>query len=233
MAAQAWLDNKYKDKYFLKCVAEDTDTEILTTRTDLEWRLETPADAKRDSPQELRRVAIMEYKRKHLINPNELSIARCDPGTAHEELEKRAKSKDGEKSCFAGTALRLVKQIKGYQTNRNVTDVCLFDWDTIFILDFKGKDPHKGSTSGENDADTDEPWPAGMFYQEQASPQEAKAAAAEYTFRSLLFAFLIRALKRVLDPSTPNEPSGSNTHNEKRMFSPPRFPHCKRFISCN
>lgn len=196
-------------------MAEDSKTEDLKTRTDLEWRLETPADAKLNAPTELRRVAIMEYKRKHLINPNELLKAKYDLGKDRARFERNAAEFEGEKTYFAGPTFWVIKQAKGYQTNRKVNDVCLFDWDTIFILDFQGESSQGGPTPEESDADN-EPWPAGMLYQEQGGA----AAAAEYTFRSLLLAFLIRALKRVTGQPIPGEPSDSNPHDEKRMFSP-------------
>lgn len=202
-------------------MAEDSNTENLATRTDLEWRLETPADAEVSTQKDPQRVAIMEYKRKHLINPNGLLAARYDQEIQpdRKKFERAAKDSGSGNTYFTGSTLWVIKQAKGYQTNRNVNDVCLFDWDTMFILDFKGGSSQGGPTPKEGDAETDEPWPAGMLHQEQDAPAAA-AAAAGYTFRSLLFAFLIRALKRVTGQPTPGEPSDSNTHDDKRMFRP-------------
>ena len=194
MAAQAWLDKKFQNKWVLKCTTEvnsteKTGTETLTTRTDVEWSLETPADAEGDGPETPRRVAVMEYKRKHLINPTELSAARYDQEIEVSKFKLKAPTSGGSPTYFQGTAFWLVKQVKGYQKLRNVKDVCLFDWDTMFILNFDPKEKQNNP----------ELWPAGILYQEQANSPEGAAAEAEATFRSLLLAFLIRALKRELN----------------------------------
>ena len=241
MAAQTWLG----EKYVLKCTAEvhsadKTRTGTIETRTDIEWRLETPADANLDQPKEIRPVAVMEYKRKHLIDPKQLLNARYYQSEDPHQFKEDVPTFEGTTTYFADTAFWLIKQVKSYQTRRKVRDVCLFDWDTIFILNFedgfdpdaqgsseedkdRGKSP-QGVPAPKNDADIDKLWPAGILYQEQAKSSER--AAAEYTFRSLLFAFLIRALKRVKEPSVPKEPFVPITYDKSRMLNPLTSPRC-------
>ena len=197
IAAQAWLG----DKYVLKCIAENHSAEKIgavtyATKTDIAWALETPAEPKKPLP-----VAVMEYKRKHMIDPKLLLNAKYIKGQDASKMTLKAKKVGDTETCFTDTALWLVKQVKSYQQRRKLMDVCLFDWDTLFILNFgDGFDPaapQRAPAPKTDDADIDRLWPAGILYQEQANP------SAEYTFRSLLLAFLIRALKRVTEPSGP------------------------------
>ena len=218
MAAQAWLDKTTGKKWVLKCTTEvnsteKTDTAALTTRTDVEWSLETVAEAEVDGPEQSRRVAVMEYKRKHLINPTELLAARYYQGIDVNEFKEDAKTPKNETSptYFQGTALGLVKQLKGYQTGRNVKDVCLFDYDTMFILNFDPMEKPKNP----------ELWPAGLLFQERANSSAGAAAEAKSTFRSLLLAFLIRALKRYLKETL--EPI---KYDQSRMLNPSTLPRC-------
>ena len=161
-----------------------------------------------------------------MINPTELLGARFYPSQDPHLFEEGANTVGGTKTYFSTTAFWLVKQAKSYQTRRNVKDVCLFDWDTLFILNFEDAlDPNTHDPSGKSpqavpapksaDVDIDQLWPSGILYQEQAESSEgAAAAAAVYTFRSLLLAFLIRALKRVK-----KEPLGPITYDASRMLS--------------
>ena len=145
MAAQAWLG----EKYVLKCSAEvhsaeKVGTDSVEAKSDIYWTLETPADAKLNKPRKPLPVAIMEYKRKHLIDPKQLLKARYYQNEDARQFEKDAETDGGVNIYFTDTAFWLVKQAMTYQKRRNVRDVCLFDWDTIFILDFEdGFDPSK------------------------------------------------------------------------------------------
>ena len=245
MAAQAWLDKNYDKKFVLKCTTEvkstdddsgdaqpavKRDTKNLQIKTDVEWCLETAEEAEGPGPDPSRCVALMEYKRKHLINPKELTAARFYQGDDIDTFKKHAKTVDETRTYFERTANYFMKQVGRYQEQREVDDVCLFDWDTMFILNF---DSLKGNDNlGEDGSPQDETnlWPAGMFYQERA---ETSAKEAECTFRSLLLAFLIRALKRNSLLSNPNKPLAPIKYDESRMLSPLIISACWYFLWCN
>ena len=224
MVAQAWL-SKQGGGYILKCAAEVQVTDYASpeqyvTRTDIQWTLETTADAKEDKPKDPQFVAVMEYKRKHLINGAELQAARFYPKSDKVAGFMERVPTDGGRTYFKRTSKWLMKQAQSYQKPpRNVTDVCLFDWDTMFILNFNGFNPNekldnKGSPQGES-----KPWPAGIVYQEQA---KTSGEEAECTFRSLLLAFLIRALKR-----------NSKLSNPKKLLAPVKYDQSRMLGSLN
>ena len=136
----------------------------LRTRTDIEWRLGIEESAPR--------VAVLEYKRKHTLNPDEINRAKF-PQTAN-------------MVGFAGSSENIVKQATLYVTKHykpKLNDVCVFDWDTLWIFNFEGWDennPKKGL-------------PKCVLHQERG---KNKWESKQHTFRQLLLAFLIRALIR-------------------------------------
>ena len=84
---------------------------------------------------------------------------------------------------------------------QSVNDVCIFDWDTLFILNFGNSEKTVGNQNVI--------LPSGLLYQEQetAGQGEQQQGASsqkvqDCTFRKLLLAFLIRALKREMDPKS-------------------------------
>ena len=131
----------------------------LQTRTDVEWRLGEDDSAPG--------VAVLEFKRKHTMNPGEINKAKSPKTTG-----------------FGGSA-SIVKQVTHYALKHftpKLNDVCAFDWDTLWIFNLEGWDesqPTKGL-------------PKCLLHQEQGQEQGKK----QYTFRQLLLAFLIRALIR-------------------------------------
>ena len=204
--------------------ADKQSTDNLQIRTDVQWSLETATEADGDGPdpKERKCVAVMEYKRKHLINPKELTAARFYQDDQVKLFVDAAKTEESNRTYFQKTALWYIKQVKAYQTKLKVKDVCLFDWDTMFILYFDDFDPDKESNTKESQQQESDHWPAGILHQEQGN--SSKGAAAELTFRSLLLAFLIRALKRM--PELSKNPPPPPTYDQSRMLNPLIFSPC-------
>ena len=163
---------KKKDGRKLICTSEThikaelTDGNTPLTRTDIEWRLAS-------NDQEYTNIhpfAVLQFQRRHTIKPAEFN---------------GAKSHSGSGEVFKSSSLNIVKQTTRDVTARpGLSDICVFDWDTLFILHFDASN-HSGV-------------PKGLLHRERVNDQEKNEkqqwGSKPYTFRRLLAAFLIRAL---------------------------------------
>ncbi|KAK9362934.1 hypothetical protein V1504DRAFT_446912 [Lipomyces starkeyi] len=124
-------------------------------------------------------IAILELKNTKVIHWNDFVPARTN--------QRRAKAMRNKALTFATrthfiqNAYWLSKQAKKYYRSVHVPDIAIFDWNSLFIFDFAGLDE-----------DAQDPILArGIWFTESGSnPSEGE------TFRTVLFGFLIRALKR-------------------------------------
>ena len=139
---------------------------------------------------------MLEFKRKHTLNPQKINKAKI------EKPRDQGFTKDTAEEA-------IVKQVTHYIANHfspKVDDACVFDWDTLWILNYEDWDK-SDPTAG---------IPKGLLHQEKGDIKWG--SKPQCTFRQLLLAFLIRAMSRKLGPPSAGEPAGDSA--EKSSSQP-------------
>ena len=137
------------------------------SRTDFKWTFH---------PQhgQPRQIAVLELKNTSVLHWDDWQPAFCAPQQAYHKLYA---AYDREYSTFLSrNAVVVSKQLNKYHEKLVVDDIAVFDWNTMLLLDFKGATDNSASPV----------FPKALFLKEGQG----------VTFRMVLFAFLIRALRR-------------------------------------
>jgi hypothetical protein len=121
-------------------------------------------------------IALLELKTLFAMSAAEFADARCADWADVQASLNEAQALD-EVTLFDGNALKLLKQAAKYSVNM-APDVALFEWLTMFVVDFTTLDPDTGGVEA-------------VWFDERAT-----ATPVGRTFRLLLLGFLVRALKR-------------------------------------
>ena len=124
---------------------------------------------------QIRQIAVLELKNTCVLRASDWNPAFCQPHQASNKLTA-AYSQTPHYTLLTDNAIVISKQAKKYHNTVGVNDVAVFDWNAMFLFDFRGvnEDPaHPVFTKG-------------LFVQEGQG----------VTFRLLLLGFLLRALER-------------------------------------
>ncbi|KAI9781091.1 MAG: hypothetical protein M1816_002562 [Peltula sp. TS41687] len=145
------------------------------SRTDIAWRFRP------DTGSTGYIIAILELKNHGVVHWRDFEPAVADAKTASDKIESAMGSPTS--TLLRGNAVTLSKQVKKYADTYKVMDVAIFDWNALFIYDFDGMN---------EDAST--PILArGTFFTEADNKNDPRKG---FTFRMLLYGFLVRALTR-------------------------------------
>ena len=145
-----------------------------TARSDISWKY-------KDRQNQWRTLAVLEFKATGMLVKQEFLEAATNSQRSSKELVDSAyvlrQRKDN--SWFGDGARPLTQQMIKYSERAEVDLVAIFDWKSMFVLDFGSRDEGryqlaKGTWFAEDDGNT-------------ARPE---------TFRSVLFGMLIEALRR-------------------------------------
>jgi hypothetical protein len=137
------------------------------SRTDFKWTFH---------PQhgQPRQIAVLELKNTSVLHWDDWRHAFCAPQQAYQKLN--AAYNQADFTFLSRNAIVVSKQLNKYHEKVVVDDIAVFDWNKMLLLDFEGA----------NDSSSPPVFPKALFLQEGQG----------VTFRMVLFAFLIRALRR-------------------------------------
>lgn len=155
-----------------------------TSRTNICWTLRT-----RDG--QTRVIAVLELKAKGVLRFEDFQKAM-----ATDDMAERRKLRDAysnwapnKGTFFEKNAFWLVKQATKFAGYLNVHDVAIFDWNSMFILDYS-----KWEESYREKSSRDLKLPRGIWMDE--NPQNNLQRQSLDNFRAALYGFLRRALDR-------------------------------------
>ena len=110
------------------CAAEDRADGQL--RCDLTWKYRTGNG--------WHYIAVLELKNRGVLNKQHFLIARADPNNSQQKVA--AAQNRGGRSWLVLNALAVSKQAAAYALDRHTRYVALFDWDSLFLYEFRQAD---------------------------------------------------------------------------------------------
>ncbi len=152
----------------LQCVGEVSERGI---RTDIKWIARSNTGTIT--------IAVLEFKNTRILHWEDFQPAMANWQNAAFKIGE-AQSLP-HRTTFRKYAIALSKQAKKYSRKLHVSDVALFDWNSMFIFDFSGRNENSATPR----------LARGIWFQEENQNHNVGE-----TFRSVLLGFLIRALLR-------------------------------------
>lgn len=154
------------------------------SRTDLRWTFHMRNGRHHTTS---RTIAVLELKAKDVLNFGEFEYAMAtnDQEERQKQTDARIPGITGDTgTLFRGNAFWLMKQASKYVLGLDVADIAIFDWQNMLILDYSTFDPDRRRPK----------LPKGIWITENARTTVDHQNL--YTFRAMLFGFLLRALYR-------------------------------------